>query len=215
MGALAADKPKPLIEVAGRPVIDWQVDWMKANGVDSLVFLVGRKGEKVVEHVQSRGSWGIDVEYSYDIDGADTGGAIKGAEKYLKDEKAFYIVNADTLSDIPLKKLKPGKYIVTMALANEISPYGVVRSRGTHIIEFLEKPLLRNVWVNAGYFAATPEIFEHLPERGNISLITWPKLIGMGRMGCKKFNGAYWRDIGTPKDVDLATEDIQNGKLKT
>jgi len=214
MGALAADRPKPLIEVAGRSIIDWQVDWLKSNGITDVVLLMGQNSDKVVEHAKRVSNWGINVEFVQEIERADTGGAVKCAERNLKDEKHFYIINGDTLNNMKIKKMKPGKYTVVMALSNEKSPYGVVKSHGSKIIQFLEKPILKNIWVNAGCFVATPELFDFLPERGNISETAWPKLVELGKMGCKKFKGSYWRDIGTPKDVEMATDDIKTGALK-
>ncbi len=214
LGSLTEDTPKVLIEIAGTPILDWQIKWLKMCGVDTVVLLAGRMADKIAEHAESVSNWGISVEFVQEIPDADTGGALKCSEKNLKDEKYFYIMNGDSISNMPLKKLKPGKYLATIALVNEPSPYGIVKTKGNKVIEFTEKPILKNVWINSGFIAATPGIFEYLPERGNLSDMAWKKLAEMGLMGCKKFKSFYWRDIGTLKDLEMATADVQSGAFK-
>jgi NDP-sugar pyrophosphorylase family protein len=214
LGALAADRPKPLVEVAGKSIVDWQIDWLKTCGIKSIVFLTGKNSEKVLEHAQNKSNWGLNVEFVQEIPDANTGGALKCAEKNLKGEKFFYVINGDTLSNIPLKKLRPGKYVAATALVNEPSPFGIIKAKGNKVIEFTEKPLLKNIWINTGFVVATPAIFDYLPERGDMSKITMENLAKLGLLGCKKFRNFYWRDLGTMKDLELAAKDIQDGTLK-
>ena len=87
LGALAADRPKPLVEVAGRSIVDWQIDWLKANGINSIVFLTGKNSEKVLEHAENRSNWGLNVEFVQEIPDAGTGGALKCAGKQPKKRK--------------------------------------------------------------------------------------------------------------------------------
>src|SRR5271170_2248484 len=82
--------PKPLVEVAGRPIVDWQVRWLKSHGVNSYLMLVGYLKEKVINYFDSKKSeLGIEIEYSEEKTQLGTGGALKNAEHMLKDDKEF------------------------------------------------------------------------------------------------------------------------------
>ena len=118
------------------------------------------------------------------------------------------------LSDLPLKKLRPGKYVAAIALVNEPSPFGIIKAKGRKVIEFTEKAMLKNIWINSGFAVATPAIFDHLPEKGDLSKVTMENLAKAGLLGCKKFRNVYWRDVGTMKDLEITAKDIQDGTLK-
>ena len=61
---LTSDRPKPLIEVGGRSIIEWQIMWMKGHGFDSFVVLAGYMKEKLIDFLGTGRKWGVDIEGS-------------------------------------------------------------------------------------------------------------------------------------------------------
>lgn len=101
LGALAADRPKSLIEVAGRPFIDHQLDWLRARGVRRVVLCLGHLGAAVEAHVRRAAPYGLDVAYAHD--GAaplGTGGALAQAAPLLG--PLFWVLYGDSFLDVDL-----------------------------------------------------------------------------------------------------------------
>jgi MurNAc alpha-1-phosphate uridylyltransferase len=97
MGELAAERPKFLLEVAGRPFADHQLTWLAASGVDRVVLCVGHLGEQIRDFVGDGSPWGIDVAYVDDGPALlGTGGALRRAldEGGLAD--AFAVLYGDS-----------------------------------------------------------------------------------------------------------------------
>jgi NDP-sugar pyrophosphorylase family protein len=77
------ESPKPLVQVAGEAIIDWQIKWLKKHGVRELVILAGYKKEKLIEHLGSGSRHGVKITYVIEDEPLGTGGAIKNAEHVL------------------------------------------------------------------------------------------------------------------------------------
>ncbi len=211
--------PKSLVEVAGKPVIEWQLRWLRANDVDSAVILAGYRYEKLIEFLGSGRRFGMSVTYVVEETPLGTGGAIKNAEPYLSNE-VFIAVNGDVITDIPLSKLVEvvrgdETAMAAIALVPLKSPYGVVKTtRDGRVESFVEKPSIEEYLINAGIYAMKDGIFQYLPEVGDIERTTFPRLATEGRLHGVKFTSNYWKSIDTIKDVEEATNDINTGKLR-
>lgn len=87
--------PKSLIEVAGRPFVFHQLDWLRDEGVKSVVLCVGYLGERIVDAVGDGAAFGLSVDYSFDGEQLrGTGGALKRAASKLGD--AFFVLYGDS-----------------------------------------------------------------------------------------------------------------------
>jgi Nucleoside-diphosphate-sugar pyrophosphorylase involved in lipopolysaccharide biosynthesis/translation initiation factor 2B, gamma/epsilon subunits (eIF-2Bgamma/eIF-2Bepsilon) len=101
---LTDDRPKPLVEVAGRPILAWQIDWLREQGVTDIVLAVGYLGGKIFEYVGDGSQFGVKVYYSVEREPLGTGGAIKNALKYINDEY-FIVVNGDIITNLGVGRL--------------------------------------------------------------------------------------------------------------
>jgi len=91
--------PKALLEVAGKPFIEHQLDLLKKNGVKDVVLCVGHFGEMIEAHIGDGRKFDISVQYSYDGDKLlGTGGAIKKAETLL--DESFFVLYGDSYLDV-------------------------------------------------------------------------------------------------------------------
>jgi len=216
---LTEEIPKSLVEVAGKPIIEWQLEWLKANNINTVVILAGYRYEKLIEFLGSGRKLGVSVTYVVEDTPLGTGGAIKNAEPYLSNE-VFVALNGDVLTDIPIIKLvkvleERHSAVASIALVPLRSPYGVVRISGDGRIEsFVEKPSIEDYLINAGVYVMRSEIFRYLPDVGDIEKTAFPQLAREGRLYGIKFVNNYWRSIDTVKDVEEVTNDIKSGRLK-
>ncbi|MCS7111269.1 MAG: nucleotidyltransferase family protein, partial [Ignisphaera sp.] len=97
---LTDDKPKAMIGVCGKPLIEWHVYWLKRYGFEEFVFLLGHAKEKVIEYLGSGRRLGIRASYVVEDEPLGTGGAIKNAESVLRNDEWFLVINGDIVTDL-------------------------------------------------------------------------------------------------------------------
>lgn len=215
---LTEDRPKPLVEVAGKPIIEWQIGWLRECGISNIIILAGYYREKLIEFLGSGSRFGVSVAYVIEDEPLGTGGAIKNAESVIGNE-VFVAVNGDVITNIPVEELIEHlngfpNAVAAVALVPLRSPYGIVGVDGSgRILSFVEKPVLDEYLINAGVYVMRPEIFKYLPTKGDIERETFPKLAYEGRLVGKIFKGCYWRSIDTVKDVEEAGRELAGGSL--
>ncbi len=212
---LTEEKPKTLVEVAGRPILEWQITWLKRYGVDTIVVLAGYLREKIIEFLGSGSRFGVSAVYVVEEEPLGTGGALKNAEAILRDG-IFIATNGDIITNIPISKLievlTNSDALAALALVPLKSPYGVVEvdDRG-YIKSFIEKPVIEHYLVNAGVYAMKPKVFKYIPAKGDLERDTFPKLAEEGLLKGVVFRNVYWRSIDTIKDVEEASRELRSG----
>lgn len=207
---LTEDTPKPLLEVSGKPIIVWQIEWLKKYGINEIIICAGYLREKIIKRLGNGCKFGVKIGYVVEDIPLGTGGAIKNTEIFLKNEVGFYILNGDILTDLDPSKLRNigEKYIGSIALVQLKSPYGIIETEGERIIRFREKPLIKEYWINAGIYYFKPQIFEYLPEKGDIEKKTFPLLAEKGLVMAVKYENVFWKSIDTHKDLQEAEKYI-------
>lgn len=207
--------PKPLVEVDGRPIIEWQMLWLRSLGVDSFVVLAGYLSDKIKEYVDARkDAWKVSVDYSIEKEPLGTGGAIKNAGSFLKDEKEFYVLNGDNITNVDISKLDLGSAMASIALAPLRSTYGVVNvdAKG-NVTKFEEKPLIEGCWMNAGVYRMRGDVLGHLPDNGAIEKTAFVELSSKGMLRGVKFTDCYFHGVDSVKDVEEVSADLSAGKV--
>ncbi|MGC9181072.1 nucleotidyltransferase family protein [Thermogladius sp.] len=209
------DVPKPLVQVAGEAIIDWQIKWLKKHGVRELVILAGYKKEKLIEHLGSGGRHGVKITYVIEDEPLGTGGAIKNAEHVLSKNDVFIVVNGDILTNLDPKKLvvkleEDRKLLGVIASIPLPSPYGVLKIEGDRVVGFVEKPIISDYWINAGIYALRPESLRYFPEKGDLEKTAFPKMAEEGVLGVVRYDNVFWRAIDTHKDLEEASNLISN-----
>ncbi|MFP3347401.1 MAG: nucleotidyltransferase family protein [Sulfolobaceae archaeon] len=207
---LTDERPKPLIEIAGKPIIEWQIKWLKKFGVTSVFVLAGYKKEVLIDWVaKNQDKLGIPIAILTEDQPLGTGGAIKRLNGFISNGEKFFVLNGDILTNLDLSKLGDDKAVAVISLVPLRSPFGIVKvdSEG-NIIQFVEKPVLKDFWINAGIYSMNSEIFEYLPEKGDIEKETFPLLAQKGLLKGITFDDVYWRSIDTLKDYEEANAEI-------
>jgi len=200
------ETPKPLIKVAGKPILEHQIIWLKKQGVEEFIILVGYKREKILEYFGDGNRLGVKIEYSIEEEPLGTGGAIKNAKEYLENISSFLVLNGDILTDLrilPLIDSLNEDIVGVLALVPLPSPYGIVEFDDEgYILRFREKPLIEDYWINAGVYLFNKSIFKYLPDKGDIEKITFPILADKGLLKSVRYQGIFWRSIDTFKDIE-------------
>jgi NDP-sugar pyrophosphorylase family protein len=210
---LTSDRPKPMIPVAGRPILEYQIRWLAGQGVSDVILLCGYKAEVIQEHFGDGSRFGLRVHYSLEREPLGRGGALKlGACLLPPDEDLALALNGDILTNQPLAPLS--RYhrrkgaTATVMLTRLRSPYGITRrDRASRIIAFQEKPLLPH-WINAGVYVLAPDFFRRLPDRGDHETTTFPELAAEGKLFGYR-SRSYWRTIDTFKDLTEAAAEVR------
>lgn len=204
---LTNDTPKPLVEVAGKPIIVHQIEWLKKYGVKEFIVTVGYLKEKFIEYLGSGRKYGVHISYVVEEEPLGTGGGLKNAVSLLDKEEMFYVVNGDVITDIDPTKLievLDANVIGAIATVPLPSPYGLVFSDSRdYVILFQEKPVIRDYWINAGLYLFKPEVFKHLPDKGDLERELFPKLTDARKLkAVKYYDFTIWRSIDTFKDIE-------------
>ena len=97
--------PKPLVPINNVPIIDWQIKYLKKFGINEIIICTGYKTEMIEHFLSVKDNFGIDIKFSIEKFPLGTGGAIKQAGKFIN-EKSFFVMNGDTITNIDLKELQ-------------------------------------------------------------------------------------------------------------
>lgn len=207
---LTDEMPKPMIEVLNLPIIEWQIKWLSSNGIKEFVICVGYLKEHIINRIGSGNRLGVKVGYAVEEEPLGTGGALKNAEGLLSGQKEFFMVNGDILTNLDPKMLRDSGASHSLALVPLRSPYGVVEvDHDARVLGFVEKPRIKDKWINAGVYHFESEIFSYLPDSGNIEVTALPALAKEGKLKSALYEDVFWRSIDSHKDIEEAAKEMQ------
>ena len=214
---LTDNRPKPMVEINGKPIIGYQVDWMRAQGVTDVVFLCGYMGEMIQDYFGDGTEHGITAHYSFEESPLGRGGAIKqGLSLVPKDARYVLVANGDVITNQPLAPIaklheKTGA-MGTIMLVQYPNQYGVVESDDQNVVtRFIEKGSLP-FWINAGVYLFDRQIESLLPDIGDHETTTFQDLAKQGRLAAYRSEMA-WTSIESAKDLSDITNQIREGRL--
>ncbi len=214
---LTDNRPKPMVEINGKPIISYQVDWMRAQGVTDVVFLCGYMGEMIQSYFGDGSKYGITAHYSFEDSPLGRGGALKqGLSMVPANTKNVLVANGDVITNQPLEPIaelhENSGSMGTMMLVPYPSQYGVVESDDQDIVtQFIEKGNLP-FWINAGVYLFDRQIESLLPDIGDHETTTFQDLAKQGKLSAYK-SKMMWTSIESPKDLSDITDQIRDGSL--
>jgi len=201
MRPLTEHTPKPLLQVAGIPLIEHHLRRLALAGIAELVINVSHLGKQVMDYCGDGSAWGVSISYSQEDAPLETAGGIIAALPLLEDAP-FLVVNGDIWIDYPFERL--AAYTLR---ANESAHLVLVGNPSQHPAGDFQLddddwvrvlPPAAVGWTYAGVGIFTPAFFAGYPA-GKIPLR--PLLdaaIGRGRVGGQRYRG-QWQDVGTPE----------------
>ncbi len=211
------DRPKPMVEIMGIPILSYQLQWLQGQGVMDFIISCGYRHEVIEAYFGDGERLGIRITYAVEREPLGRGGALRLALSRIPESEDMVIAtNGDIITNLGLTPLleahRSQPVLATVVLTPFVSPYGIVEVDGTdRVTRFREKPELP-YWINAGIYVLSPAVRDRLPERGDHELTTFPELARSGQLAAFK-SQAYWRGVDTIKDVNEVASELQRRLL--
>jgi glucose-1-phosphate cytidylyltransferase len=230
-------KPKPMIEVGGRPILWHLMKIYSSHDINDFVICCGYKGYVIKEYFANYFLHMSDVTFDMKnnkmevhqgnaepwkvtlVDtGEDTltGGRLKRVKDYLIDEEAFCFTYGDGLADIDVSELvnfhkNQGK-LATVTAVQPPGRYGALDIKNHQVAQFIEKPKGDGGWINGGFFVLSPKCIDYI-ENDQSSwegspLVTLAK---QGELAAYEHSG-FWQPMDTLREKNLLEDLWASGK---
>lgn len=220
MRPLTESLPKPMLPVAGRPLLARIVAHLRRYGVREIGVNLHHRAETIAAFLERERRTGLRASYVWEERLMGSAGGVKRLEWFFQDG-TFFVLYGDVLTDIDLDDLHQYHVArgaaITMALyqPEELSACGVARLDATlRVIEFVEKPAPHRApssWANAGVYVVEPSVLDHIPpdEPCDFGADVLPLLLARGVPVFGYRSDARVIDIGTPEGYRRAQEAME------
>lgn len=230
-------KPKPMIEIGGKPILWHIMKLYSAHGVNDFIICCGYKGYVIKEyfanyflhmsdvtfnmvsnsmevHHQFAEPWKVTL-----VDTGDntlTGGRLKRVKNFIENDEAFCFTYGDGLSDIDISKSiefhSLHKKMATITAVQPPGRYGALKHVNNQVTGFVEKPRGDGGLINGGFFVLSPKVIDFIDD-DNTSWEGEPlnKLAAMGEMMAFEHHG-FWQPMDTLREKNLLEELWASGK---
>ena len=210
LGERTQNCPKPLLPIAGKPILEHIIERSKTEGFTRFVISVHYLGHMIEEYFHQGEKWQVQIDYVREQEPLGTAGAISLLNP--RPEIPFIVSNGDILTDIHYGELLDfhiqNRAVATMAsrLYEHQNPFGVVSTRGVEIVGFEEKPIVRS-YINAGIYVIDPMALECLSTNLYCNMTTlFERLRILGKKTVIYPIHEPWLDVGRPEDLKRAEE---------
>ena len=223
---LTINRPKPMVPVGNRPIMEHIVDLLRRHGITDLISILYFQPEHITSHFGDGSQFGVRMQYVTADADYGTAGAVRNAYDLIGDERII-IISGDVLTDfdisLAIKEHEERNADATIALTSVDNPlaFGIVivdRNTG-RIVRFLEKPTWGEVFsdtINTGIYILEPSALQRVPAKTNydFSKDLFPKMLRDKAGLYGHVAQGYWRDIGNLDEYRRAHEDILADRVK-
>ncbi len=229
-------KPKPMVEVGGKPMLWHIMNIYAAYGFKEFVVALGYKGEIIKDYFLNYHYHAHSLSVKLDSGNASihegagedwtvhlldtgaetqTGGRIKQVAKFIGEE-AFMLTYGDGVSNVNIHGLiefhNAQKKLATMTAVRPPARFGQMLIDDSRVVQFQEKPQIGEGWINGGFFVLEPGIVDYI--QGNQTL--WEReplenLASEGQLAAYQHED-FWQCMDTLRDVNLLDRLWQEGK---
>jgi mannose-1-phosphate guanylyltransferase len=230
---LTDNKPKALVELGGRTLLEITLERLRSFGVSEVIVNVHHFADLVVEYLRANANFGLRIEVSREDLLLDTGGGLKRAAWFFlegQSDEPFLLHNVDIVSAINLEEMaeahNKSAALATLAVQERSSSRQLLfdrqgrlcgrragREAADEIARSAENP---EPLAFAGIHIISPRLLKKMTEDGVFSIIgTYLRLAREGE-AIRAFpaDQYYWRDLGKPEDLRQAEQDLKQGLLK-
>lgn len=197
--------PKPLVSVAGKPMLEHIIERAKLEGFSRFVIAIHYLGEMIEQYFGDGNRLGVHIDYLREQSPLGTAGALSLLSPQPDDP--FIVTNGDVITDIRYGELLDfhGRCGAAATMAVRMHewqhPFGIVQTEGIEIVGFEEKPVMRS-HINAGVYALSPEVLRELvPETDCDMPILFERLKGKSKRTVAYPMHEPWLDVGRPADL--------------
>ena len=228
---LTDDRPKALVEINGRSLLELALARMRTFGISEVIVNVHHFADKIVDYLHARNSFGMRIEISREETLLDTGGGLKKAAWFfLQDgnDEPFIVHNVDVLSSIDLEHMLRSHHerqaLVTLAVQGRDTSRHLLFDNQLQLCNRATSPD-QNGASHAGsqllplgfcgMHVISPRIFPLMSEEGIFSIV--PAYLRLAAQGERilgfRTDEYYWRDLGTQESLRQAARDLENNVL--
>ena len=228
---LTDHRPKALVEVAGRTLLEITLARLRTFGISDVIINVHYLADMILEYLQKRDNFGMHIEVSREDVLLDTGGGLKKAAHFFREEsEPFILHNVDVISTIDLGRMVQfhieNQALATLAVQDrKTSRYLLFdearqlcgrRSGSDEKTELVRSSKQAQALAFSGIHVISPRILSMMSEEGAFSIIqSYLRLAAQGEkiLGFRA-DEYYWRDLGRPENVVQAAEDFTRNVLR-
>jgi len=225
---LTDTRPKALVEVAGRTLLEITLARLSSFGVSEVIINVHHFAEMILDYLKANNNFGLHIEISREEQLLDTGGGLKKASGFfLQDsshgDEPFILHNVDVISTIDFRRMldlhNAKQALATLAVQRRRSSRQLLFDNDLHLCgrQILQEQEIVRVsphpqpFAFSGIHIISPRLLTLMQEEGAFSIIdTYLNLSARGEnIVAFPADDAYWRDLGRPADLDQATRDYE------
>ena len=213
---LTKEIPKPMIKVAGKPILYHIMKHYSKHGFNEFILAVGYKKNIIYNYFKNKKfpNWKVSI-----VDTGQktmTGGRLKRLKKFV-DGETFMLTYGDGISDVNLKKLlnfhKKNNKISTLTSVRPPARFGAIKISGAKVTYFKEKSKLDEGWINGGFFVFEPEIFKYIKDdKTYLEREPLQQISKKGQLLAYKHKG-FWQCMDTLRDKNLMEKELKKRKL--
>jgi len=221
---LTDNTAKPMLNVAGVPLVRHQIERARRAGVEHVVLATSYRAETFAETLGDGSGLGLRIDYAVESEPLGTGGAIRNAAELLESgpDEPVLVLNGDIIDGHDLaaqiEQHRTADADVTLYLTRVDDPrdYGSVPTEGERVVAFREKsPEPVSDQINAGCYVFRRSLLDAIPAGKVVSVEreTFPELLDAGHRVLGHVSDAYWRDLGTPESYLQGCVDVVLGRV--
>jgi dTDP-glucose pyrophosphorylase len=200
--------PKPLLAVAGKPMLEHIIDRAKQEGFNHFLLAIHYLGQMIEEYFGNGERFGVQIDYLREQSPLGTAGALGLITP--RPAAPFVVTNGDVITDIRYGELldfhtrQAASATMAVRVHEWQHPFGVVQTKGLEIVGFEEKPVARS-HINAGIYALDPAALSVLPEDTHCDMPTlFERLRNQAKRTVAFPMHEPWLDVGQPTDLEQA-----------
>jgi NDP-sugar pyrophosphorylase family protein len=169
---LTINTPKPVVPVANSPFLLFQIDLMRAGGIDEIILSLSYQPRKIEDLLKDGADYGVHIRYAVEGTPLGTGGAFKNAEEHI--DSTTVVFNGDILTALDLSAViahhRAQRAVATLVLTPVENPsaYGLVETGPDGSVHrFIEKPGPDEITcntINAGIYVLEPSVLNYMPK---------------------------------------------------
>lgn len=231
-------RPKPMIEVCGRPILVHLMSFYAAQGFSDFVLCLGYKADVIKRYFLDYAALNSDFTVNLGAQGsvefhrslaedwrvtcadtglnAMTGCRLKRIERFIEGDE-FFLTYGDGLSDVDIAKTlefhRSQGRAATVTAVRPRSRFGEPVAEGDRVSEFTEKPASEHGYINAGFFVMNRKVFSYVTDDESCSLEREPleRLASDGELSMFRHHG-FWQCMDTARDLELLEKHWRSGQ---
>lgn len=215
---LTDSKPKPMLPVGDKPIIEHNIDRLNTYGIDDIWISVRYLGDKLVDYFKDGAEKSIRINYVWEDKPLGTAGALALVDNFMQDY--VLLMNSDLLTNIDFEELflffeEQDADLVVACIPYQVNvPYAVMETENSLVKGLKEKPTYTH-YSNAGIYLMKKEVISSIPKNQCFNATDlMEQLIQEGKKVAAYPLVGYWLDIGKHDDYKKAQEDIKHINFK-